>query len=123
MKTVKLIIIALFVFTISNYAQEEIEKMPEIKGGIQELAKNIKYPESAKKEGIMGTVFVKAVIDEVGNVVKAEVEKGANEELNAAAISAVKNTKFIPGEDKGEKVKAEVTIPIKFKLDDKKDKE
>ncbi|MCB0750926.1 MAG: hypothetical protein KDC52_05590, partial [Ignavibacteriae bacterium] len=64
MKTLKLIVIALFVFTISNYAQEEIDKMPEIKGGIQELAKNIKYPESAKKEGIMGTVFVKAVIDE-----------------------------------------------------------
>lgn len=111
------------VFMLSSFvifAQEELDKMPEIKGGIKELAKNIKYPETAKKDGIMGRVFVKAIIDENGNVENTEVEKGVNEDLNAAAISAVKLTKFTPGENDGKKVKSEVTIPIKFKLDDKK---
>jgi len=116
MKILKLILITVVFLSFCVNAQEEIDKMPTIKGGIQALAKNIKYPKAAKKEGIMGTVFVKAIIDESGNVESADVEKGVNDELNAAAISAVKLTKFTPGEDKGEKVKAEVVIPIKFKL-------
>ncbi len=121
MKNVKCVLALFFFATVIVFGQQDIDKMPAIEGGITELAKNIKYPESAKKDGIMGTVFVKAVIDEEGNVASAEVKKGVNEELNTAAVSAVKNTKFIPGEDKGAKVKAEVTIPIKFKLDDCKE--
>ena len=96
--------------------------MPQIKGGISQLAANIKYPDAAKKEGIMGTVFVKALIDQEGNVESAEVEKSVDKNLDAAAITAVKMTKFVPGIKDGNNVKAEVTIPIKFKLDDKKKK-
>ena len=118
MKVLKLATIILLAISCSTFSQEEIDKMPTIKGGIKALAKNIKYPEAAKKEGIMGTVFVKALIDENGNVENAEVEKGVNKDLNSAAVSAVKDTKFTPGENDGKKVKAEVTIPIKFKLDD-----
>ena len=33
---------------------------------MEELTKNIKYPETAKKEGITGKVFVKVMIDENG---------------------------------------------------------
>jgi TonB family protein len=120
MKVLKLATIILLAISCSTFSQEEIDKMPTIKGGIKALAKNIKYPEAAKKEGIMGTVFVKALIDENGNVENAAVEKGVNDELNAAAISAVKVTKFTSGENDGKKVKAEVTIPIKFMLNDKK---
>ena len=54
MKTTQ-IILALVMFISSQiFAQKEIDKMPEIKGGIQELAKNIKYPKSAKENGIQG---------------------------------------------------------------------
>ena len=59
MKTVKTITTLIFILSILTFAQEELEKTPSIKGGVKELAKNIKYPESAKKEGIMGKVFVK----------------------------------------------------------------
>jgi len=37
-------------------------------------------------------------------------------------VKAVKLTKFVPGVKDGKKVKAEVTIPIKFKLDNSKEK-
>ncbi|MCW8850604.1 MAG: energy transducer TonB, partial [Melioribacteraceae bacterium] len=80
------------------------------------------YPESAKKEGIMGKVMVKAVIDENGKVIETEVLKGVNPELDEAAVNAVKLTKFIPGVMDGKNVKAEVTIPISFKLDANKKK-
>ena len=118
MKILKLVLMIVFVISCSTFAQEKLDKMPSIKGGIEELAKNIKYPESAKKEGIMGKVFVKAVIDEDGKVSGVEVVKSVNPELDEAAVNAVKLTKFIPGVMDGKNVKAEVTIPINFKLDD-----
>lgn len=120
MKTINLIIIISLAISCATFSQEKIDKMPEIKGGIQALAQNVVYPASAKKEGIMGTVMVKAVIDAQGNVASAEVAKGVNGDLDAAALKAVKLTKFVPGEKEGKNVQAEVTIPIKFKLDDKK---
>lgn len=118
----KTILIISLLFSSQFIAQKEIDKMPEIKGGIQALAQSIKYPEAAKKDRVTGTVFIKAVIDENGNVASAEIEKGVNDDLNTTALEAVKTAKFIPGEYMGEKVKAEVTIPIKFKLDGKKKK-
>ena len=122
MENLNKIFIILLLSSLIIFAQDEIDKMPEIKGGIQELVKNIKYPESAKKEGIEGKVFVKANVDVAGNVESAEVVKSINKELDEAAISAIKSTKFIPGEKNGKFVIAEVVIPIHFKLDDKKEK-
>ena len=117
MKLLKTITMVLFVLSTITFSQEKIDKMPTIKGGIEELAKNIKYPKSAEKDGIMGKVIVKAIIDEKGDVVDAEIIKSDDKKLNDAAINAVKITKFVPGENDGKKVKAEVTIPISFKLD------
>ena len=117
MRTIKIITMLLFLLSCSTFAQEKIDKMPSIKGGIKELAKNIKYPKSAEKDGIMGKVMVKAIIDEKGDVVDAEIIKSDDNKLNDAAINAVKITKFVPGENDGKKVRAEVTIPISFKLD------
>ena len=122
-KLTKILIVLLFTSLIT-FAQENIGKTPQILGGFEQLIKNVKYPETAKEKRIEGTVFVKAVIDEGGNVESANVVKSVDENLDEAAISAVKKTKFmtvINGD--GNKVKSEVTIPIKFKLDDcKKDK-
>lgn len=120
MKLKYVLLSLLLVFAIPLFAQEELDEMPQIKGGIQELAKNIKYPKAAKEEGIMGTVFVKALIDNEGNVETVEVERGVDTNLDIAAVEAVKRTKFIPAVKDGKNVKAEVTIPIKFKLDEKK---
>lgn len=122
MKTFKVVLTLIFILSVSTFAQEELEKMPTVKGGMQELAKNIKYPETAKKEGITGKVFVKAMIDENGDVVKTEVVKSVDKDLDVAAIGAVQHTKFTPGVKDGKNVKAEITIPINFKLDDCKKK-
>lgn len=110
-------VIILLVINHSAFAQDELDKTPMPVGGITAIAKNIVYPESAKKEGIEGKVFVVATIDENGIVVKTEVKKSVNAELDAAAVKAVKMTAFTPGEKDGKKVKATVTIPIQFKLD------
>ncbi len=93
-----------------------VDKMPQIRGGVSALAKNIHYPEEAKKAGVQGRVFITAYIDENGNVVKAEVLKGIGHGCDKAALNAVKKVKFTPGEKNGKPVKTRVTIPVSFNL-------
>ncbi|MGD8778566.1 MAG: energy transducer TonB [Ignavibacteria bacterium] len=114
MKILKILFCLLFIISI-GYSQEKVEKMPSPIGGIEAIMKNVEYPKEAKENEIEGKVLVKAVIDKEGNVVKTELLKSENELLVKAAINAIEKTKFIPGEDKsGNKIAAEITIPVKF---------
>ena len=122
MRIIKSVIIFISIIAFSLNAQDELDKMPKIEGGIQALAQNIKYPKASKEQGITGTVFVKAIINAKGKVIKTEIDKGVDKDLDLAATKAVERTKFIPGVKDGKNVKSEVIIPIKFRLDDKKKK-
>lgn len=97
-----------------------VEEMPSPIGGVKAIQEKIQYPEIAKRAGIQGRVFVKAFIDEKGNVTKAEIIKGLGGGCDTEAIKAVKETKFEPGRQRGKAVKVQVTVPILFKLDSKK---
>ena len=55
------------------------------------------YPPIARQMGITGTVVVTATIDASGKVIKAESSSG-NKLLATAAIDAVKQWKFAPGD-------------------------
>ena len=110
----------LFFFLIAattSFAQEEdLDKYPEPVGGIEELVKNLVYPASAKESGVEGKVLVKAIIDEKGNVIETSILKSVSEDCDRAAMDAIKKTNFTPGIKNNKPVKAEVTIPIMFKL-------
>jgi TonB family protein len=93
-----------------------VEEAPGPIGGMAAIQKKITYPEIAKRAGIQGKVFVKAYVDENGNVVKAEILKTAHPTLDSAAVDAVMKTKFTPGRQKGKPVKTQVSIPIVFAL-------
>ncbi len=103
---------------------EVVEKMPEFKGGMDELMRfmgeNTIYPEAAKSANEHGKVFVKFIIDEEGNVTKPEVLHKASVEsalLHTAAISTIsKMPAWIPGEQGGKKVKVQYVMPINFAL-------
>ena len=102
-------------FNPSSYFVQ-VQEMPSIIGGIEALQKNIYYPDPLRKAGIEGRVFLKAFINEQGEVVYTEVMKGVNEGLDTVAQNAVMKTKFIPGKQNGKPVKTQVSIPIVFKL-------
>ena len=118
MKTMFLSILLFTVlFGLNTFAQEEKpDVMPEPIGGIEAIMKNVVYPESAKEEGIQGKVYVKLIVDENGDVSFTEVLKGVNEDLDKAAVDAIKKTKFIPAMKDNKPVKCEVAIPVMFKL-------
>ena len=83
-----------------------------------------KYPEEARKKGIEGEVVVQALVDKKGEVQDLKILKNqsGSEELGKAAMDAVKQWKFKPATKKGDTVSIRIAIPIKFRLDDKKEK-
>lgn len=95
-----------------------VEEMPEPIGGVVGIQKRIVYPDIAKRAGVQGRVYIKAFVDENGDVKKTEVLKGIGAGCDEAAVEAVKNTKFKPGKQRGKPVKVQVSIPIKFVLSD-----
>lgn len=93
-----------------------VEEMPEPVGGIAAIQSKIVYPEIAKRAGVQGRVFVKAYVDENGNVTKVELIRGIGAGCDEAAMKAVQSVKFKPGKQRGKPVKVQVTVPVLFKL-------
>ena len=93
-----------------------VEQMPEPIGGIAAIQSKIVYPEIAKRAGVQGRVFVKAYVDESGNVNKVELIRGIGAGCDEAAMEAVQSVKFKPGKQRGKPVKVQVTVPVLFRL-------
>lgn len=93
-----------------------VEERPQLKGGMEALANAIRYPESAKKAGIEGRVFVQFIVNEQGTVQNVKVTRSVNEALDAEAVRAVKAMSFEPGKQRGEPVKVQMSLPVTFKL-------
>jgi periplasmic protein TonB len=130
MKTLYILaIILLSAFAGNSFAQttgeEEVftivESMPVFPGGDKEmmayLSRNIKYPESAKKEGIHGVVYVKFIVSETGKIKDAAVIRGQYEALNTEALRVISQMPdWQPGTQKGKPVNVQYTLPIRFAL-------
>jgi TonB family protein len=104
-----------------------VKTMPSYPGGIDAmtafLVSNIKYPEEAKKKGIQGTVFVTYVVEKDGSVTNVKVLRGIELSCDTEAARVVSAMpKWNPGlnEDKAP-VRVQFNLPIKFKLDEKKE--
>ncbi len=77
------------------------------------------YPELLQRAGIEGEVLLQATIDETGKVVSIKTMKSTNMDFIEAAAEALKKWEFAPAMKEGKPIKAEVTIPFKFKLAEK----
>jgi TonB family protein len=90
-------------------------------GNVQatKLLKQVKpvYPESAKAQGIEGTVLMKAIIGKDGTLLSLTVmNKLADPDLAAAALDAAKQWLYQPTLLNGEPVEVVTTITMNFKL-------
>ena len=98
-----------------------VEKMPEFPGGILALRKwiksNVKYPESARKKGIIGRVYIGFVINREGKVEECKVLRSIDPTLDREALRVVsKMPLWRPGKQRGKSVKVSYTFPINFYL-------
>jgi TonB family protein len=74
------------------------------------------YPAILKMAGIEGEVEVKVVLDRTGAIENVSILKGSRDELNNAAVEAVKQWQFSPGMDHGTPVRSEIVVPFRFQL-------
>ena len=86
-----------------------VEVMPEFPGGqgalLKFLATNVRYPESAVKNGIDGAIS------------EAEVIRGVSPELNEEALRVINSMPvWSPGKQRGKAVNVKYTVPVTFRL-------
>ncbi|TVR78629.1 MAG: energy transducer TonB [Chitinophagaceae bacterium] len=98
-----------------------VEDMPEFPGGEAALMRylaSIPYPPIARENDIEGSVFIRFIIDRDGRVIDAEVVRGADRLLNEAALRHIRNMpNWSPGRQRGQPVRVQYTVPIRFRLD------
>ncbi len=112
---------------------ERVEKEPVIydvvnepadfPGGLVALKKymadNLKYPETAKENGLEGKCYLQFIVSENGYISNVKVKKGVTDcpECDMEAIRLVKAMpKWIPGKVNGKVVNSIFTLPVLFKL-------
>lgn len=128
-KGMKCIIHLLFLLLLSatpiceSFAQKNKDKivMPEFPGGEAELHKYItsqlQYPFDALVNKESGEVLIAFSIGMDGYISGVRVVRSVSESLDAEAVRVVSTMPpWIPGKKNGRPVRAEMTIPINFKV-------
>ncbi len=99
---------------------EDIIVIPEVEptliGGLEGLQSRVEYPQFARQAGIEGQVVIQFVVDERGNVVDPVVLRSPNDLLSEAALKAVRESRFTPGQQRGRPVKVRFAVPVTFRL-------
>ncbi len=90
------------------------EKMPKIKGGLQSVQENLKYPERARERGIQGRVIVQFIVNKKGKAENYKVIRNIGAGCGKAAIRAIQRARFEPGEVNGEPVEVLFSLPVTF---------
>lgn len=93
-----------------------VETMPELKGGLADLQRKVKYPEMARRAGIEGRVTVQFIVNEQGRVENPRVIRGIGGGCDEAALEAVRKAEFSPGMQRGRPVRVQYSLPIVFRL-------
>lgn len=96
-------------------------KEPQYPGGTEALNKylteNMKYPESAQRNGIEGVVNVSFVVLSDGTIGSIKIERLVDPDLEAEAIRLVKGMPaWTPGETDGAPVESTATVQVIFTL-------
>lgn len=112
----------------SDHVYRVVERMPEFPGGTEALmgylSKNVKYPESAKKNSVQGKVIIQFIVNKKGQVVSPKITKSVSPELDAEALRVIRAMpQWEPATQHGKTVDCMYTISIAFKLSHEQDSE
>jgi TonB family protein len=98
------------------------ESLPQFPGGYQKmiahLRKNLKYPSEARRAGAEGTVFVKFIVLQNGDVTSPAVIRSADKRLDKAAVDAIMSMpRWLPGRVNDKPADLAMVLQIRFSLD------
>jgi len=102
------------VLTVTDQPASPLEGIDEF---YSDLASNLRYPETARKMGIEGKVYVEFTVNKDGSLSDIYVVKGISNECNSEAVRAISlSEKWNPGKHEGKIVRQKMVLPIIFKL-------
>jgi periplasmic protein TonB len=98
-----------------------VEQQPEFSGGYEAMynfiRKNLKYPASARRMGVDGTVYVQFVVGKDGSISDIKTIRGISADCDREAERVVKMMpNWKAGRQNGKPVRVSFVLPIKFKL-------
>jgi periplasmic protein TonB len=98
-----------------------VEQQPEFQGGYEAMMnfikKNMRYPASARRMGVDGTVYVSFVVSKDGSISEVKTIRGISADCDKEAIRVVSMMPaWRPGKQNGKPVFVRFVLPIKFKL-------
>ena len=99
------------------------EKMPEYNGGVDQMMKfikrNLHYPEFEKSKNIQGNVYARFVVNPDGSISDIKILRSVTgaKNFDREVVRVIKlMPRWLPGENKGEKVPVFMTLPFQFKI-------
>jgi protein TonB len=98
-----------------------VEQNPEFHGGYEAMMnfikKNMRYPASARRMGVDGTVYVSFVVSKDGSISEVKTIRGISADCDQEAMRVVSMMPpWKPGKQNGKPVFVRFVLPIKFKL-------
>lgn len=98
-----------------------VETPPIFPGGekarVEFLQENLRYPETAKNEGVQGVVFVTFVVRYDGEITDAEIIRGLHPDLDAEVLRVVNiMPAWEPGRQRDKDVSTQFVMPVRFTL-------
>lgn len=82
------------------------------------IYKNIKYPAIARENGVEGTVVVTFVVEKDGSITDAKIVRDIGAQCGDEALRIVNMMpKWIPGKQRGNPVRVQFNLPVRFKLE------
>jgi len=98
-----------------------VEEAPEFPGGKDALMKflsdSIRYPKLARNSKIQGFVYVSFIVEPDGSVSNVKVLRGIGGGCDEEAVRVVQSMpKWKPGTQRGETVRVQYSLPIRFVL-------
>lgn len=103
------------------FSPNELDEAPKFPGGVSAWEKyisdHLKYPESAKEDGLQGRVFASVVVDKDGRLSDIKIIRALSPDCSAEAIRLIKaSPKWISGKKDGKAVRASYNLSVPFKL-------
>lgn len=95
-----------------------LESNVDIVGGVEQIYKNIRYPDLALKAGVEGKAVAQVFVDKEGGIVKVNFLKSINPILDSEVMRVLtEETEFKPAKISGGKtVAGAIVIPFNFKI-------
>jgi TonB family protein len=95
-----------------EYISNSVEVPPIPYGNVEIFLDKVAKETSLSDE--IGKVYVRFIVDTLGNVHCSEVISSNNKKLESKALNIISNTKFTPAMRKGRQVIASTVLPIIF---------